>query len=319
MNNKHQIMRYFKFLGNILAIFSVAFIIYRLYEMDFDWGAYDKNYQTYIILFFLSFMAVFNNFINGYAWKKYVDFFDGTRYDTFDLVNVYLRANIEKYMPGNIVQYAGRNLLAKCYGINQKSVAAASVLELVWICVSAVIFSVMLSLQNVRVVIEQLWSNPAVRKSVIILFGAGIAILLVGVVILKSTKYWRRACSYINKTFVLLISRTFVLYILNFLISGLLLSCIFGLVLHCEMDFIDIASTNILSWLAGYVVPGSPGGIGVREAVLIILLGSVYPKEIVVLAAVLMRICSIAGDFFSYFLALCLDHFRKKGRTRDVL
>lgn len=318
MNKKHQIVRTFKFIGNVLAVFSIAFVLYRLYEMDFDWNGFDNNYQTYSVLVLLSFLAVLNNFINATAWKLYIDFFGGAKHDTFRMVSVYLKANIEKYLPGNIVQYAGRNLLAKSYGINQKSIAAASVLELIWISVSAIFFSVMISLQNVRAVIKQLWSNPAVRRNTTILFGVCVMIFLVGIVLLRSTKYWSAARSYVNKKFWLLLSVAFVIYVLNFLISGLMLSIIFVLILHCEIDFVNMVSTNVLAWLAGYVVPGSPGGIGIREAVLILLFESEYPQGIVTLSAVLFRICGIAGDFLSYLIALCIEVFRKKGRTRDV-
>lgn len=316
MDKKRIVIKYLKFLGNILAIISVFFVIYRLYKMDFDWGSYENKYQIYIYTFLFSFLVIFNNFINAYAWKRYVDFFSGIKNSRFQLVNIYLKANIEKYLPGNVIQYAGRNLLAREYEVSQKSIVAASIMELIWISVSAIFFSILISIQNVEIVGKQLWSNPVAKRNIIILMVLGVVIVSVLSIILRKTKCWGLVRGYFNKRFLILLGETFIIYVINFMLSGLLLSLIFK-ILHCKIDFINIASTNILAWLAGYVVPGSPGGIGIREAVLILLLNVEYSKGVVALAAVLLRICGIAGDFLSYFMVLCLE-VSKKRKTRYV-
>lgn len=316
MNKKHIMVKFLKFSGKMLAVLSILFIGYRLYEMDFEWDGFENHFQTY--LFLLSFLTVFNNFINAYAWKKYIDFFSGNRNNTFTLVGIYLRANIQKYLPGNVVQYAGRNLLAKEYGISQKSIAAASVMELVWISISAVFFSVVISWQNTMLVIRQLWSNQAVKENIKIFFALGALLLFAGFVVLGRSKYKKITFSCLNRKFLVLLGVTGLIYTFNFIVSGILLFLIFRLILHCEVAYVSVASTNVLAWLAGYVVPGSPGGIGIREAVLILLLGTEYTKGGVTLAAVLLRICGIVGDVFSYLLTVCLELIAMKRKSRYV-
>ena len=318
MSKKQIVMRCLKFLGNILAVFSILFVAYRLYEMDFEWDGFENHFQTYLFLFLLSFLAIFNNFINAFAWKKYIDFFSGEKNNVFVLSGIYLKANIQKYLPGNVVQYAGRNLLAKEYGISQKSIAAASVMELIWISVSAVFFSVVISLQNTKIVIRQLWSHQIVKENIKIFLALSVIILFIGFVVLKTSKDKKMIVSYLNRTFFILLGVTGLIYISNFIISGLLLFLILVLILHCEVSYISIASTNVLAWLAGYIVPGSPGGIGIRETVLILLLGTEHSRGTVTLAAVLLRVCGIAGDFFSYLMVLCVEFFKTKRKTRYV-
>lgn len=316
MDKKRIVIKYFKVLGNILAAISIFFVIYRLYKMDFDWRGYENKYQLYIFTFLFSFLVLFNNFMNAYAWKRYVDFFSGVKNSRFQLVNIYLKANIEKYLPGNVIQYAGRNLLAKEYGVSQKSIVAASIMELLWISVSAIFFSILISIQNVKIVGKQLWSNPVAKSNIVILMVLSVVIVFALSIVLRKTKYWGLIRSYFNRRFLSLLGETFIIYVINFGLSGLLLSLIFR-ILHCKINFINIASANILAWLAGYVVPGSPGGIGIREAVLILLLSVEYSKGVVALAAVLLRVCGIVGDFLSYFMVLWLE-VSKKRKTRYV-
>ena len=89
----------------------------------------------------LSWFGVAGNYINAYVWKLYIDFFSQKRNDTRPIQKVYLKSNIAKYLPGNILQYADRNILGSQLGIGHKSIAAASVMELAVIVVSAVLFA----------------------------------------------------------------------------------------------------------------------------------------------------------------------------------
>jgi len=60
----------------------------------------------------------------------------------------------------------------------------------------------------------------------------------------------------------------------------------------------------IISWFIGFVTPGSPGGIGVKEAVLSLLLMDFYGRENVLVAALLFRVVTVSADVlaFSFFM-----------------
>lgn len=312
MNEKHLVMKFIKFLGKVLVIISLLFVVYRLYKMDFEWDYFSNPYRVIGIIFLLSFLALLNNFINAYVWKKYIDYFSGIKHDISRIISIYLKANIEKYLPGNIVQYAGRNLLGKNEGIDQKSLAISSIMELVGISIAAVIFSFVVSLENTLSVIKQLWSNVEIRRTIIVLICLAVIILVACLIVCVRTRYLKAIRSYLKRELICLSIFAFLLYCINYIISGVLSSLIFILILHCNVDYFQIASTNVLAWLAGYVVPGSPGGIGIREAVLILLLGTEYSMETVTMSAVILRICGVIGDFLSYIMAVCLDFYNKR-------
>ncbi len=61
---------------------------------------------------------------------------------------------------------------------------------------------------------------------------------------------------------------------------------------------IELIFVTCVSWMAGFVVIGVPGGIGVRETVFISMTTASLGTDIAVSAAVLSRVVSIAVDLF---------------------
>ena len=60
----------------------------------------------------------------------------------------------------------------------------------------------------------------------------------------------------------------------------------------------------ILAWLCGLVIIGAPGGIGVREVVLIFLLRRIIPETELFIIVVLHRFCTISADVISFILEI---------------
>ena len=65
---------------------------------------------------------------------------------------------------------------------------------------------------------------------------------------------------------------------------------------------ISMVSILLLSWLAGYVVIGAPGGLGVREMVFLLLGGTFLPVEEALLAILIFRVVAILGEVVVFFL-----------------
>ena len=65
-------------------------------------------------------------------------------------------------------------------------------------------------------------------------------------------------------------------------------------------------SALALAWAAGFVVPGSSAGLGVREAVLIVALQGALGAEASTVVALALRLVTTAGDGVFCALALLL-------------
>ena len=76
-----------------------------------------------------------------------------------------------------------------------------------------------------------------------------------------------------------------------------------------ELDFsgaILIIGVNTASTLIGLITPGAPGGIGVREAAMLLLLAPFFPSDAILIAAVIQRVILITGDVITFPFSLPL-------------
>lgn len=100
----------------------------------------------------------------------------------------------------------------------------------------------------------------------------------------------------------------------NFLITGiyLLLYGISYLIITYAISSIWLGLNSaiiiivsfILAWLCGLVIIGAPGGIGVREVVLLFLLRKIIPEAELLIIVVLHRFCTISADILSFVLEI---------------
>ena len=90
-------------------------------------------------------------------------------------------------------------------------------------------------------------------------------------------------------------------FLLCFFIFGLLLKIQAHLLFGIEGgDVISLTFLFTAAWVAGYVMPGAPGGLGVREAMMLILLSPVMGPAAAAGVGIFMRIASIGGDGLAF-------------------
>lgn len=108
---------------------SLFFVVRRL--LAFGIGAADiltpVNVSMACTMPFLTVLVIF---LNSYCWRMSLMYFSGKDIPAVETFRVYARANIMKYLPGNVGHYAGRQLYGTRMGLSQAQLAAATVLEL---------------------------------------------------------------------------------------------------------------------------------------------------------------------------------------------
>lgn len=313
-----EIKKWLVLIGKLASLLCVVFMIYRLYKLDIDWGIFIKSPKTLIIIVCLLFLQMIDNFLNVTTWKMYLDTFSGQKNSYLETASVYLRSNIAKYLPGNVAHYVGRNVLGKKMGVKQSNILMATIFEMVCLCVYNIIFALVVSFQNVKSVIDRLVAEQRISVESQILIIIILIIIVAGFLLI--VKYRENITCFLNKKVFLTILKTVPIYIVTIMITALILAVIFWTILDTPISYAGVASANSLSWLAGYIVPGAPGGIGIRETILVWLLESEGALEYIMLAAVIFRICLILGDFLSFLGAVFMDAFKRKRRkgTRNA-
>jgi uncharacterized membrane protein YbhN (UPF0104 family) len=83
-------------------------------------------------------------------------------------------------------------------------------------------------------------------------------------------------------------------------------------------DWMPIVAACSAAWIAGFVIPGAPGGLGIRETVLVLLLSPRFGGETALIAALLYRGVTLAGDALAAVVGLLMANGRMMRRFRSA-
>lgn len=297
--------RVIKIAGKIITLFSLLFIVLAVTQLDINISAI-TNIPLFIAVFILcSFGIMGAEFLLGYAWKHVLDTFSGKNNSLMSAEKVYLKANIGKYLPGNVMHYVERNLFAVSLGVQQKEVLLSTIIEILGIVLVAGLFSILFAYDILKEAIMAILAE--LPLSTFALLGAGFFLLLLLIGYIFRRALFQLYRTYFNQNAIKALFFAVPFYALFLLIGSLT----FVLILYCIEPSTSIGTnlnllfvSYILAWVIGFAVPGAPGGVGVREFVLLYLLSEPIGADLVLTAILLHRLVTIAGDFEAYFATL---------------
>ncbi len=232
-------------------------------------------------------------------------------------IQIYLKTNIAKYLPGNVWHHYGRIMAAKEANIPTMTATLSIVLEPILMAAAALIIIVLFSSQfttlknDINVLIIQLLALIAV---LCVFHPRFLNPILKFVQKLKFKKTENQDNSHNSSTNSLSLERyplTPLLGELAFLVlrgTGFILT-VFALAPLQLGQIPLLLGAFSFAWLLGFVIPGAPGGLGVFEATAIALLQSHFPSALVISATVLYRLVSILAETSGAGLAWLDEHF----------
>lgn len=222
-------------------------------------------------------------------------------------IQVYLKTNIAKYLPGNIWHYYGRILAAKNANVSAGAATLSVLLEPLLMAAAAliivVLFGSQLAVNNTNFGVHIL--------QVVSLF------LVLGVVhpwVLNPVIYFlyrlknKKSDSENQSISSLSIERYPLRPLLGELIFLGLRGTGFILTMYA-LGSLNLSQIPLLlgafsfAWVLGLVVPGAPGGLGVFEATAIAILQHRFPAALVISAIALYRLISIFAEITGAVLA----------------
>lgn len=296
-----------KILGKLVSVLSIVFIVRAVYVLGFDFSAVD-NWGVFLGVTLLCTIAkCITVYMSGNVWYGWLSFFSGEKDKRKEAVCVYAKANIGKYLPGNVMHYVERNLFADKMGISQKKLAVSTVMEVFSLVTVALVIAVVFSFNQLEQALHHvLGENYGMIILAIIL--AGITVLAAAVIFFRK-KLLGILKGYSVTEFVKTFLKNMVWYALVLGTLGAIM-----VVLYCYMggqftleSAKLIISGYIIAWVLGFIVPGAPGGIGVRELVITLLLSSVVGESLIVTLSVTHRLITIVGDFMAYLVRILIQ------------
>lgn len=308
--------KYFKLLGNILMLLSIVFLIVRLRKLNVN---YNIIFSSTGIIAFLSFLYGIHIFFIGISWKQLLYVISGEKVCFDKAIYVWNKSNMMKYIPGNVFQYVGRNEIAIIEHLNHADVALATILD-VLINLIGVFFAVGISyFKGLGLGIGIILNNKMYLVCVCVLMCACAVIIII---------FRKKICPYLSKVKILFYKKNIlstcalvVFYIFwAFYTSGIYLA-VLKIIVRADIQpgsYGLIIGAYLLSWMVGFVMPGAPGGIGVRETVLTLVLAPFSSIKIddILLAIVIYRLVNIIGDIIGLVFAFCTHKICDKKRLK---
>ncbi|MDP5338404.1 MAG: flippase-like domain-containing protein, partial [Nodularia sp. (in: cyanobacteria)] len=218
-----------------------------------------------------------------------------------EFIQVYLKTNIAKYLPGNVWHHYGRIVAAKNANIPAGAATLSVLLEPLLMAAAALIIIVVLGSQ---------FAATHNSLSVQILQFLCLAVLLCTV----HPRFLNPAIRFVYKLKAKRSASTTTKLTIPFQVKRYPLIPLLG-----ELGFLGLRGTGFIltvfaltplnisqlplllgafsfAWLLGFVVPGAPGGLGVFEVTAIALLQHRFPSAVIISAIASYRLISIIAE-----------------------
>jgi hypothetical protein len=266
--------------GRVLMLAAFAFLVWEIYR---QWGRVSGWRPTPVQLAVLAGLCLLHGaalFIQARNWLTLVGALVPAPPPVPAVLRSFTETQIAKYVPGNVMHFVGRHFYLKDYGVAHKPIVTATLLEIAGLPVAAVTAICLLAPFAD-------WSGAGYGGAAWAPYLPAVAVIALGICTLVALWSGYRA---ILRPAAVVLGRAILFMILQAAMFAATLWIIGG-------EFVALAlPLAILSWLMGFLTPGAPGGMGVREALLVSLLGQAVAADVVLIAALLFRIITTVGD-----------------------
>lgn len=263
-----------------MVLLSMAYLI-TTFMSNYEEVAIDLSLETISIILINVVLGVVSYIILSYGWVIQVS----EKYSKISLKKSFLYIGISqigKYLPGNFGHFLGRGLMAKEH-MPTKDIFTSFAIESITVATATLCMGM---LYFMYFDIGELIDLGAATLILAILAPVSIYIYL----------KLRQRFSLINIAITTL-AKMFFLYILISIMAGIGVYLIASLYSNIpELSFIQYTSGFSLSFLVGFLMPGVPGGIGVREFVFVALFSSFIGPQTAIEIILIVRFVAILTD-----------------------
>jgi hypothetical protein len=291
----------------ILVLFFFYNEILRNYD-SISGIAFKFNYGFLVLAgicigsMFLSATVAWHVLINSVPIKKKLNFIQ-----SFSIVNV---SALLKYIPGKVWTYAVQLYLIRNLFISKQK------FSLIFLIINLISLSIQtaLGLFILIFLLSDIWLKLLLFLGCLILFTISFFVLdVANIIICLINKIFKKDFSTVRFSFrkILLVQMIYFFAIILFAASGYFVAIGIGMSPTFK-EALSIASANLLSSVAGYVVIIAPAGLGVRELVMYEILDGVSNKSLALVLPIATRILMMLMDLIFGIFGLAL--FRAQRR-----
>lgn len=290
---------------------AIVFIVVKIYKLRPDFSMLLSEDILPAALIALVVQSVSTWLLSSYGFTKILGGLSEKPLDSVNIRLAYCKSNLYKYLPGNIMHFVGRNKIAADEDIPHSEVIMATLAEIILTIITACIIVLILSFSY----FIDWFKNVGVSKTLFIIAFAAIAVVIVLAVIFRKKigEFIKKYKVLYSKKMLGILGISSLVYIFNFLLSASMSALLIEKLCHTDM-FFTVTGLSVMAWLVGFITPGAPGGIGIREAVMTMFLSSSASEENLLAAVLFYRIICIFGDVLAFVMSAL--HYKIKGGTK---
>jgi len=293
------IRRLLNILGLLLTLAALFFAFQRVWSIGrADWEAF-LAVDLLLVILFGTVLHALNNILLGWAWQKWLVFFGASAARPRLSIAVYARTQIAKYLPGNFIHLTGRHVLGNKVGYPHPALVGALVYEIIGLLSVAGVISLLAYPGAVA-----LETGMLLR----LLFMPLLLVLPVLVQAVVNHFSLARRFGFPQRSIRAALRGllpVWALYALYFIVDGSILFVLVGATTGAwtGIPFLYVLSSFSISWVLGYITPGAPAGLGVRDAVMILILTNFIGAPSAAFVALVARLIVTLGDVVTFLLS----------------
>jgi uncharacterized membrane protein YbhN (UPF0104 family) len=286
----------------VIFFFLIRSLIRNWHQIPFA----DLRFNpAYLLLSFVFLLATFLIFVK--AWQAIIRSLEGDISYPFAFW-VMAASQTAKYVPGGVWFALGRVYLARSEKLSAATIGVSVIIETgLTFLVGILLFFLALSLTHPENFVNYLLLIPVLLFFILVLYPPVLARFInIGL------KIFRRPPVQIKLRYgsLLRIAVYFLgLWLAQIIGYYLLINALYPVPIN---QFPALAAIYIISWMAGFIVILAPGGLGVREGTMTLLLSSVIPSALAIGISFLSRVWITVFEIVIFFTGLIIYRTRVK-------
>jgi hypothetical protein len=287
---------------------SVATIVFLGFALHKSWSGFSAIAFTPRACVTVGLLAICYAATFGFlflSWSHSVQKAERVEIPLSRVAYVYFLSNIAKYLPGNVLHLAGRQILGKRAGWSHRAIAQATFLEIVALAASGTAIVLLFLVLAPSLFIDSVHQTYPISLRTVQLASTALLVVAIAVSFLGwPLGIYRRLFNATPGTVAFAFSLCTLFFICN---AGM--AAAMTVPFAPEHPAIPVATTGVFyisAWLIGFVVPGAPGGLGVRESVFVMLMGGAGEESAATALGLAfgLRFASSLGDILCVIAAL---------------
>lgn len=259
--------------------------------------------------------------LGGFAWHLWLKSV-GERSRPAVAMSLSAFSQVAKYVPGSIAQHIARLGLGKRHGLHTQSMVATFGLEAAWTLAAGIVVGILgISLSRPELGTNAMESLSTIPSGWVAAVSLAAVLAPIAAIWLARHVQGRLGRWDIRIPDLKTLAACFLIYAANLAICGWIVAYladhVFGSALPAARDWLAVIGTFSIAWALGFVALLSPGGLGVREAVLFAGLSPLYGPGTAIGVAILYRVVTSIVDGLSFLIGLASERhlFKTAAKT----